>query len=104
LAAYDVRKPDALVACPACSREQEIAKEKLDSGLWTMGCRCGAVFGFVTPAGFSVYVKREWDTSKAPRPTYVDFVVVEKDAAGTTCAYRWHGWVDADSRRIVQEG
>jgi hypothetical protein len=52
---------------------------------------------------FRTLVSPVWNTKKSPTPVYVDLVRVTRTDNGVLL-YRWHGWVDNDSRQIVQEG
>jgi hypothetical protein len=107
LAAYDIRQPDAIVKCPCCNREQTIDRESIDNNNWIAHCGCGAVFGVVAPERFAKYVSMDWFKGNTPNGTiaYCDFIIREVNTAnGLIIIRRWHGWVDADSRQIVQVG
>jgi hypothetical protein len=53
---------------------------------------------------FSIYVRNRWSTKKNPATTYVDFIIVGAPTGSGYGVNRWHGWVDVDTREIVQEG
>lgn len=105
--AYDIRQPDAIVKCPACQKEMTIDRESIDKNDYAHVCpACGAVFGVVSNDRFRRYVAGKWHAGKLSGPAaYCDFIVRQPDpATGTIRIYRWHGWVDPDSREVVQVG
>jgi hypothetical protein len=105
LAAYDAKKADAIVACPACSCEVGIDRAQLESNKWVVGCpRCDAIYGVVNAPMFSVYVKDVWALGpKSGVVSYVD-MIIQRDIGGQKAFTRWHGWVDKESRKVVQVG
>jgi hypothetical protein len=106
IAALDDKKRDAVVKCPACSSEGMIGADEVRSTNWVACCgRCGAMFGVIPPERFETYVlKSTWFKGSSEKVTYCDFLVVKVTPTGSGTHFRWHGWVDADTRQIVQEG
>lgn len=107
VAAFDIKKADAIVACPACSCEITADREDITSGDWVVFCpRCGAAFGVVPLERYRKYVDASWHQGPPNgAPAYCDFVVrtVNPDR-GSVTETRWHGWVDPDTRKVVQVG
>lgn len=107
LAAFDITKADAIVRCPACSREIYFDRESIERNNWVAHCcGCGALFGVVPMERFNAYVRSEWHMDKPTGPaTYVDFVVRTVDPKrGSFTETRWHGWVDPTTRKVIQAG
>lgn len=105
LASFDIQRSVALIRCPACSTEIEIAKVDLGDD-WIVFCpKCGAVFGVVPKVRFRNYVGPKWYVGKPIKaPAYCDFVVWERLKDETLNVFSWHGWVDPDTRAVVQVG
>ena len=107
LSRYVKTEKTALVSCPACGKEHDLAREAVDKDDWVVLCSgCGGTFGVVPEVLFGVYVKDRWTKKKNPVTVYVDFVVHRLTAAGdgSRKVRRFHGWVDLYSREIVQVG
>lgn len=102
---FDREKPDVVIACPACSQSEFIARAQYEQTNWVFCCkRCGGTFGHVSPELFRAYVSQQWSTKKNPEAVYVDVLIVERGCKRQAQITRWHGWVDRASREIVQEG
>ncbi len=104
LRGFNVEYPFAVVECPACGRPHEVKKEDWTTKAWTVTCEaCGGLFGAVTPVEFRRHVHNSWTEKKSPEPVYVDLYVVELKDGGVFFS-RWHGWVDRETRAVVQIG
>lgn len=107
VAAFDVKKADAIVSCPACSTEIEIGRDDIQRNDWVCHCpKCGGVFGVVYPDRFRRYVADAWHKGEPTGPAaYCDFVVMRPmDSQGYRTFFRFHGWVDPETRAIIQVG
>jgi predicted Zn finger-like uncharacterized protein len=109
----EVRPADAHVevVCPACGERQLVFRSDFEAMRWRVRCaRCGATYGAVSQAIFRELVHAEWtDQKKGADIDYVDVFIVRSgyltQGRGSEIAIqRWHGWVDRESRKIVQEG
>lgn len=93
------------LSCPACSTKIDGDLDEYLSNNWVAICpACGAVFGHVPLARFRTYVSTKWRRGgPSDVPAYVDFLIFDF-GDGLMHVRRWHGWVDATTREIVQEG
>lgn len=105
---YDVRKEYAIVTCPACLVEIVVGRDEIDLNNWVCHCaKCGAVFGVVDDTRFHRWVANKWHNGDPTGPLhYCDFFVFRRLApeSGDRTISRFHGWVDPNTRGVVQIG
>lgn len=97
------KRPD-LHPCPSCSYHGgHCAPEGVNADNIATCCRCGGIFsvGDISRSTAARYVDlSSWHDGEEGESIYFDFVIKEDGHA----QYRTHGWVNSNSRRLVQTG
>lgn len=81
-------------SCPCCCAEKSRAVATEIIGV--LRCVCGALYGECNSNEAKRIYKSEWCNGSCEYPEYVDLFIDGE--------YRFHGWVEPYSRKIVQAG
>lgn len=84
-------------SCPACSHRRRTK----EGSAWVCS-KCKAIYGYLTDEEFysGQYLIPFWGKESGQGVRYVDFMVTRRDGR----VERFHGWIDASTRRVVQVG